>query len=64
MSAQTQLAHLNCRVWYDHVRTEANPADPLSPEGPPDAWVASKLNAQEWVLDNRLVEWAAIAPLI
>eukprot|EP00971_Amphidinium_carterae_P312962 6219348-Amphidinium_carterae.1 len=43
LHASLCLVRLQCRVWYEHVRTEANPADPLSRAAEKDPWVAAKL---------------------
>ena len=32
------LADLNCRVWFDHVPSNENPADGLSRDGLADPW--------------------------
>ena len=40
------LAHLNARVWFDHVPSEVNPSDGLSRDGLLDAWS----RAQSWDL--------------
>ena len=40
------LAHLNARVWFDHVPSEVNPSDGLSRDGLLDKWTQE----QDWDL--------------
>ena len=52
--AHLLCAHLGCRVWFEWIDSESNPADALSRDGLDDhwtrqqAWVLQEVTAPEW----------------
>ena len=54
------LADLNCRVWFDHVPSDENPADGLSRDGIHDRWTSE----QPWDLrEVTLRDYSALLDL-
>ena len=59
--AASALTSMNVRCWFEHVDSEANPADPLSRDGFSDALVQAWVQ-QGWLhLREAAVDWAAIS---